>query len=127
MLGCCETDVAGGGGLVDDFDADDDIGVHGAAVFLRHGYQHSGGAVEVIGLLPEHFAFAAGVVLAVLAAGAAVQVDPDFHVEFAGPLDGELEVVVCALDEGRVFIVVGPVADGDAQGVDAVGGEGFDV
>lgn len=35
--------------------------------------------------------------------------------------------MVCTLDEGRVFVVVGPVADGDAEGVDAVGSEGFDV
>lgn len=114
-------------GLVDDFQADDHVRVHGAAVFLRHGHEHGRGAVEVVALLPEHAALAAGVVLAVLAAGAAVQVDPDFHVELARPLDGELEVVVCALDEGRVRCVVGPVADGDAERVDAVGGERFGV
>jgi len=120
-----ETIIPRGRRLVDDFQPDHHIRVRRAAIFLRHRYQDRGGAIEVIAPLPEHAALVAGVILAVLAAGAAVQVDPDFHVEFTGPLDGELEVVICALDEGRILCVVCPVADGDAEGVDAVRGKGF--
>ena len=112
--------VAARGGLVDHFEADDDVGVRVCAVFLGHGDEDVGGVLEVVALLPFDGSSVAGVVLAVLAARRAVAVDPDVHACVAGPADGLVEECVCALEKGGVGVVVGPVADWNAESVEAV-------
>lgn len=47
-----------------------------------------------------------------------MQVDYDFEVEAARPVDGGVDVGRCASDVGRVEGVVGPVANGDANEVE---------
>lgn len=68
-----------------------------------------------------------GVVESVLGARGAVTVDPDVYSCVASPGYGLVEVGVCACDVGGAGVVVGPVADWDAEGVDAGGGEGLDI
>jgi len=48
-----------------------------------------------------------------------MEVDYDFEAEAAGPVDGGVDVDGCALDVGGPECVVGPVADGDSDYVEA--------
>lgn len=77
--------------------------------------------------MPVYAACVAGVVESVLRAGRAVTIDPDVHSGVAGPGNGFVEVCVCSCDVWGAGVVVGPVSDRDAEGVDACCGEGLDV
>ena len=54
-------------------------------------------------------------------------INPDFHAGRACPSDRFLEIGVGAGKVRRVGIIVGPVADGDAEGVDACRSECLDI
>ena len=87
LLAGGEVVVARSGWFVDHFDADDDVGVFLGAVFLGHGDEDGGGLVKVVVLLPVHGTLVAGVLLAVLGAGATVTIYQDLHTCRSGPAD----------------------------------------
>ena len=45
---------------------------------------------------------------------------PDVHTSIASPANGLLEKSVCTLDERGIGVVVGPVANGNAESIKAV-------
>ena len=92
-----------GEGLVQQLDGDDDVLVRRHRVFGADGLEHVEGDGDGVALLEARLGDAvARVVEAVLGAGRAVQVDPDFQADLAGPDDALVEVVGGALDIGFV-------------------------
>lgn len=119
LLGGGELVGAPGDGLVDEFEAGDDVGVGGGAVFGGHLGEDGDGLLEVVGGLPFYRAGLTGVVETVLGPWTAVEVDPDFEVVVASPTDGLVEVGSCACLVGCSAVVVSPEANGNADGIEA--------
>jgi len=105
-------------GLIEQLDTNDDIIVGGCAVFGLHIFENVEGSLNGVALSPCQDTTLAGVVKAVLRAGRTVQVDHDLETGLSRPADGLVEVWSRAGDERSAAVVVGPVADGNADDVE---------
>ena len=102
-------------GFVDEFQADDGVGVLGRAVLLSHGRQDRDRLLEIISLLPQNRTSMTGIVEAVLGARLSVTIDPYLHAGRSRPANGFFEVSVGAFQVRGSGVVISPEADGDAK------------
>ena len=97
--------------FVEQLDGDDDVFVRWHRILVADGFEDVERLSDGVAISPAGFGDAmARIVEAVLGAGGAVQVDPDFEADLAGPLDALVEEWRRAWDVGLVIgKFVGPV------------------
>lgn len=119
--GVLATREFGDEGLIEEFNADDDIGVGIGGIFGGDDVEDGEGVGNRVARCPDWCReFVAGVVVAVLAAWCTVQVDPHLQACLTSPRDGQVNIIGGTLDVWvSIDFLVGPVADRDADRVES--------